>query len=42
MGHAYVAKDCESALVLGVCSSEDPNLASELISLAAQEAESTA
>lgn len=33
MGHAYVAKNCESALVLGVCSSEDPNLASELISL---------
>jgi len=33
MGHAYVAKDCESALVLGVCSSEDPNLATELISL---------
>ncbi|MGH8262586.1 MAG: hypothetical protein ACRET4_03830, partial [Steroidobacteraceae bacterium] len=31
MGHAYVAKDCESALVLAVCSSEDPNLASELI-----------
>jgi transcriptional regulator with XRE-family HTH domain len=42
MGHAYVAKDCESALVLGVCSSEDPNLASELISLAATEAEATA
>jgi len=41
MGHAYVAKDCESALVLGVCSSEDPNLASELISLAASEAESS-
>jgi transcriptional regulator with XRE-family HTH domain len=40
MGHAYVTKDCESALVLGVCSSEDPNLASELISLAASEAES--
>jgi len=40
MGHAYVATDCESALVLGVCSSEDPNLASELISLAANEAES--
>ena len=40
MGHAYIAKDCESALVLGVCSSEDPNLASELISLAASEAES--
>jgi transcriptional regulator with XRE-family HTH domain len=27
---------------LGVCSSEDPNLANELISLAAQEAESPA
>jgi transcriptional regulator with XRE-family HTH domain len=40
MGHAYVARDCESALVLGVCSSEDPNLASELISLAANEAQS--
>jgi transcriptional regulator with XRE-family HTH domain len=34
MGHAYIAKDCESALVLGVCSSEDPNLATELIGLA--------
>ena len=33
MGHAYVAKDCESALVLAVCSSEDPNLAGELINL---------
>jgi len=42
MGHAYVAKDCESALVLGVCSSEDPNLASELISLAENEAEQVA
>jgi transcriptional regulator with XRE-family HTH domain len=41
MGHAYVAIDCDSALVLGVCSSEDPNLANELISLAANEAEST-
>jgi transcriptional regulator with XRE-family HTH domain len=40
MGHAYVARDCESALVLGVCSSEDPNLATELISLAANEAQS--
>lgn len=39
MGHAYIAKDCDSALVLGICSSEDPNLASELISLAANEAE---
>jgi mannose-6-phosphate isomerase-like protein (cupin superfamily) len=38
MGHAYVAKDCESALVLGVCSSEDLDLAGELISLAASEA----
>jgi transcriptional regulator with XRE-family HTH domain len=34
MGHAYVAKDCDSALVLGVCSGEDRNLAGELISLA--------
>jgi quercetin dioxygenase-like cupin family protein len=38
MGHAYVAKDCESALVLAVCSGEDPNLAGELISLAENEA----
>jgi Cupin domain len=37
MGHAYVAKDCESALVLGVCSSEDTDLASELITLAESE-----
>jgi uncharacterized cupin superfamily protein len=34
MGHAYVAKGCDSALVLAVCSSEDPDLARELISLA--------
>jgi hypothetical protein len=33
MGHAYVAKDCDSALVLAVCSGEDPNLAGELINL---------
>jgi mannose-6-phosphate isomerase-like protein (cupin superfamily) len=39
MGHAYFAKDCESALVLAVCSSEDPNLAAELISLAESEIE---
>jgi transcriptional regulator with XRE-family HTH domain len=39
MGHAYLAKDCESALVLGICSSEDPNLASELISLTESEAQ---
>lgn len=38
MGHAYVCKDCDTALVLGVCSSEDPNLAGELISLAEEEA----
>jgi len=30
MGHAYVAKDCESALVLGVCSGEEPH---ELINM---------
>ncbi len=34
MGHAYVAKNCDSALVLAVCSSEDPNLASDLMDLA--------
>lgn len=34
MEHAYLAKDCESALVLAVCSSEDSDLASELISQA--------
>lgn len=38
MGHAYVAKDCESALVLAVCSDEDADLADELISQAASEA----
>jgi transcriptional regulator with XRE-family HTH domain len=38
MGHAYLAKDCESALVLAVCSSEDPNLAGDLISLAESDA----
>lgn len=37
MGHAYVAKDCESAVVLAMCSSEDPNLAGELISLTESE-----
>lgn len=36
MGHAYVAKDCETALVLGVCSGEDRNLAGALISLTEQ------
>jgi hypothetical protein len=38
MGHAYVAKDCDTALVLAVCSSEDVNLANELMSLAEGEA----
>ena len=31
---AGVAKNCESALVLAVCSSEDPNLTGELMNLA--------
>jgi transcriptional regulator with XRE-family HTH domain len=38
MGHAYIAKDCESALVLAVCSSEDANLSETLIHLAHQDA----
>jgi transcriptional regulator with XRE-family HTH domain len=38
MGHAYIAKDCESALVLAVCSSEDTNLSETLIDLAHQDA----
>jgi len=38
MGHAYTAKDCDSAVVIAVCSSEDPDLAQELISLAENEA----
>lgn len=33
MEHAYTAKDCETALVLAVCSGEDPNLTSNLMSL---------
>ena len=37
MGHAYVAKDCESALVLAVCSAEDPQLDRELIQLVENE-----
>jgi mannose-6-phosphate isomerase-like protein (cupin superfamily) len=40
MGHAYLAKGCETALVLGVCSSEDDDLASELINQAENEASS--
>jgi mannose-6-phosphate isomerase-like protein (cupin superfamily) len=39
MGHSYLAKDCESALVLAVCSSENPHhLAGELISQAESKA----
>ena len=38
MGHAYIAKDCDSALVMAVCSSDDTNLSEALISLANQEA----
>lgn len=34
MQHAYTAKDCDSALVLAVCSGENPNLARELMRLA--------
>jgi len=34
MEHAYTAKDCDTALVLAVCSGEDPNLAGNLMSLA--------
>ncbi len=34
MGHAYIAKNCDSALVLAVCSGEDPALQSELMKLA--------
>jgi transcriptional regulator with XRE-family HTH domain len=37
MGHAYVAKDCESALVLAVCSGENPALEQALISLVESE-----
>ena len=36
MGHAYLAKDCESALVLAVCSSEDTRLSETLIRLTTQ------
>jgi transcriptional regulator with XRE-family HTH domain len=34
MAHAYMAKGCESAVVLSVCSGEDPNLMGDLISFA--------
>lgn len=33
MGHAYIAKDCESALVLAVCSSDDTRLSDSLMNL---------
>jgi hypothetical protein len=42
MGHAYLAKGCDTALVLGVCSGEDDNFASELISQAENQANSHA
>ena len=42
MEHAYTAKECETALVLAVCSSEDPNLASNLMSLAEGESDQVA
>jgi hypothetical protein len=42
MQHAYTAKDCDSALVLAVCSSENPNLAKELMSLAESESDRVA
>ena len=38
MGHAYTAKGCDGAVVLAVCSSEDSDLARQLISLAESEA----
>jgi len=38
MSHAYLAKDCESALVLAICSDERIDLADELISMSAGEA----
>jgi len=37
MGHAYIAKDCESALVLAVCSSEEANLSETLMDLTSQD-----
>ena len=42
MGHAYLAKDCESATILAVCSSEDADLARQLMGLAEGEAETVA
>jgi len=42
MEHAYTAKDCETALVLAVCSGEDPNHASNLMNLAATHSDDVA
>jgi transcriptional regulator with XRE-family HTH domain len=39
MGHAYTAKDCESALALLVCSDEGVDLSEDLIGLAESEAD---
>jgi transcriptional regulator with XRE-family HTH domain len=33
MGHAYVAEDCDEAVVMGVCSSSDESLMQSLMSL---------
>ncbi len=38
MAHAYIAKDCDSALVLALCSGEDPDLEGELMNLAETDA----
>ncbi len=40
MGHAYTAVDCDSALMLAVCSSEDPSLEGELMSVIGSEIDS--
>jgi hypothetical protein len=37
MGHAYLAHDCESALVLCVCASSDASLETTLLQLAEQD-----
>jgi transcriptional regulator with XRE-family HTH domain len=42
MEHAYTAKDCETAVILAVCSGENSNLASDLISLAESESDKVA
>ncbi|HYE48920.1 MAG TPA: XRE family transcriptional regulator [Azospirillaceae bacterium] len=34
MGHAYIVKDCEEAVIVGTCSSPTPNLQDELVEIA--------